>query len=66
MKLPEAANKRFIVSNDTIWFKDLISPVAERFGPDGWPVPTAVQARPDTFDDNSILYMDNTASKTIL
>ena len=54
------------MSNDTVWFKDLISPVAERFGPDGWPVPTAVQARPDTFDDSSIVYVDNTASKTIL
>jgi len=66
IKVPEAANRRFIISNETVWFKDLIAHVYERFGPDGWPIPTEVEARPSDFDDSSILYMDNTASKTIL
>ena len=35
-----AAGKRLICVNDSVWFKDLVMPVAERFGPEGWPVPT--------------------------
>jgi len=66
MKLPAAANRRFIVSADTKWMKDLISAVADRYAPEGWPVPTTAQARPETFDDSSILYLDNSASREII
>ena len=55
MKLPEAANKRFIVSKETVWLKDLIGAVAEKFAPAGYPVPTTVAPRPDDFDDSSVI-----------
>ena len=66
MKVPDAANKRFIVSNDSIWWRDLIGAVGERFRPEGWPVPQTEKPRPDDFDDSTILRMDNSASKSIL
>ena len=66
MKRPEAANKRFIASNETVWYKDLIGAVAEKFVPAGYPVPTTLAPRPDDFDDSSVIYLDNTASRTIL
>ena len=62
---PEAAGKRFICVNDSFWFKDLVLPVAERFGPEGWPVPTEIQERPADFDDN-IKKMDNGPLSQIL
>mmetsp|Transcript_25143 Transcript_25143/g.31542 ORF Transcript_25143/g.31542 Transcript_25143/m.31542 type:complete len:247 (-) Transcript_25143:88-828(-) len=66
IKIEEAANQRFIVSTDAVWFEHMIAPVAERFCPESWPVPTQVQARPENFDDRSILQLDNTASRTVL
>ena len=45
--------------------RELVAHVAERYGPEGWPVPTTEQARPENFDDK-FWTVDNTKSKEIL
>ena len=65
LKVPEAANKRFLCTNDSIWFKDLAKPVSDRFCPEGWPVTTALGEAPAN-DDGHIKVMDNTATKEVL
>ena len=42
IKVDDAANKRIIVSDEAVWFKDMILPIAERYQPEGWPVPSNV------------------------
>lgn len=64
LKKPEAANKRFLCVNESVWFKDLIMPIADRYKPEGWPVPTEVAAAPE--GDYKVLRCDNSASKQIL
>ena len=64
MKVPEAANRRFICSEGLHWIKDVVAFVAERYGPEGWPVPTEHE-RPDNFEED-FWTLDNTASKEVL
>lgn len=32
IKVPEAKNRRFFCTNESVWFKDLVAPIADRFG----------------------------------
>ena len=45
IKVPEAANQRFINACEEAWFSDLIAILANKYGPEGWPI-TTVKADP--------------------
>jgi len=65
VKVPAAANHRFLNTNESAWMRDLVAPIAARFGPEGWPVPTLEAPAPEGFD-GYVSRMDNTRSREIL
>ena len=62
----KAKNRRFCLVNESAWSIDLFKPVADKFGPEGWPVSTTVAPIPENFNRSEMIQIDNTASKKVL
>lgn len=52
----EAAGRRFIVNHESIWMKQAADFLAEKYLPQGWPIPTEETPNPDAEEN----YMVNT------
>lgn len=65
IQVPEAANHRFLSTNESVWMKDLAAPVIERFVPQGWPVTTALAPAPEG-DDGWVNKCNNAKSRQLL
>lgn len=65
VKVAAAAGQRFISSNESSWFRDLVKPIRERFGSEGWPV-TATEAAPAEGFDGYMPMLDNSKSRDTL
>ena len=65
VKVTAAANQRFINTKESAWLRELVAPIAERFRPEGWLVPS-VEAAPAEGFDGYIPRMNNAKSIEIL
>ena len=63
IKVPEAANKRFILCKDSPSFHDYARPIVEKYGPLGWPVCNVMG---DPIPNEYVSLFDNKASREIL
>ena len=66
MKIPEAANRRFILNNATVKWADLAKPLQETYIPLGWPLTTEIDTNPSADEAYTNVAYDNRASREVL